>query len=78
MTYKMEKALVKIIFGCKIFICQLFFEIFMALFKTSELQKDDIKRSLLLEVFQSKVICKMSVSKGWRKESSCVFVIIMG
>ena len=53
-------------------------KIFEALFKTFELHKDDIKDHILREVFQSKMICKKTVSKGWCKESSCVFVIIMG
>ena len=29
--------------------------------------------NILLEVFQSKVICKKAVSKGWCKESSYIF-----
>ena len=32
--FTMEKALVKIIFRCKFFICELIFKIFVALFKT--------------------------------------------
>ena len=36
----MEKALLKIIFGCKIFVCQPIFKIFVALFTTFGRQKD--------------------------------------
>ena len=36
----MEKALVKIIFGHQIFICQPIFNIFVALFRTFGMQKD--------------------------------------
>ena len=62
--FTMEKALVKIIFGCKFFICQQIFEIFVTLFTTFGVQKDD-NIIILLEVFQSKVIFKKAVSKGW-------------
>ena len=41
-TFTMEKALVKIIFGCSIFICELIFKFFAALLKTFGIKKDDM------------------------------------
>ena len=38
--FTMEKALVQIFFGRKIFICQPIFKILVALFTTFEMQKD--------------------------------------
>ena len=39
--FTIEKAIVKIIFGHKIFICQPIIKIFVALFTTFGMQKDD-------------------------------------
>ena len=39
--FTMEKVLFKIIFGSKIFICQPIFKIFVALFTTIGMQKDN-------------------------------------
>ena len=39
----MEKALVKIIFSHKMFICQPIFKIFVALFKAFGMQMDEIR-----------------------------------
>ena len=64
-----EKALVKIIFGHKIIICQSIFKIFVVLFMTFEMQKDNTI-TFLLDMFQKKVKCKNAVSKGWCKECS--------
>ena len=55
--FTMEKALVKIIFGHKMFICQPIFKVFVAVFTTFGMQ------NLLLGVFQNKVICKKADSK---------------
>ena len=42
---------------------------FVALFKTFGMQKDDY--NILLRMFKNKVICQKAVYKGWCKESSC-------
>ena len=39
--FTMEKSLVKIMFGCKQFICGPIFKLFAALLKTFGMQKDD-------------------------------------
>ena len=61
-NFTMEKALVKIIFGRKFFICQPIFK-----FLWHFLRLLGCKRMIdhsLLEVFQNKVICKNAVSIG--------------
>ena len=60
----MEKALVNIIFGHKVLICEPIFKNFVALFRTFGMQKDD------KIIFRNKMICKKAVSKRWSKESS--------
>ena len=57
----MEKALVKIIFGCKFFIYQPIFKIFVLFFKAVGMQKDDeiTFNYFLLDVFQNKVTCSI-------------------
>ena len=52
-TFTMEKALVKIIFCHKIFICQPFFKTFVALFTTFGMQKDD-KIAFCLKCFRTR------------------------
>ena len=59
--FTMEKALSKIIFWHKIFICEPIFEIFVALFKTYGMQNGDMV-IVFLEVFQKSEILKNAVS----------------
>ena len=59
--FTMEKAQVKIIFGHKIYICQQIFKIFVVLFMTFGMKKDD--KISLLKMFQNKVICNWQFPK---------------
>ena len=67
--FTMEKALVKIIFGNTIFICQAIFKIFVALLTTFGMQK--VKRSQFAGSVSEQGKSKKAVSKGWCKESNC-------
>ena len=64
------KCQIKIIFECTTVICKPtgISEIFVILFKTFGMQKDDM--IFFLEVFKVEVLCKKAVSNGWCKDSS--------
>ena len=53
------------ILGHKVFISELVFKVFMALFKTIGMQKDVHQ---FLELFQERVILKKAISERWYKE----------
>ena len=58
--FTMEKALVKITFGRKFFICQPIFDFFVALLTTFGMKKDS-KSTLCWRCFRT--ICKKAVTK---------------
>ena len=70
--FTMEIALVKIIFGCIIFICQQISKIFVALFKTFGMPKDD-KIKFCLRFFRTRSYAKRQFPKDGVRRVELLF-----
>ena len=64
----MQNAGSRSFLGVKMFICKPIFNILWHFLRLLECKR--MINHILLELFQSKVICKKAVVKGWCKESS--------